>query len=203
MILGRLLDGAVRARRRVRDDDRTIAPDGLWPNGLQRERFLPTIALLKQWLDVVEVDAGIDYRLRALEQVETYHVPLGAEADAALARGVRGDARRAGRGPEARDRGPDARRAAARGQRRLVRFRDAVRRPAVAARLPRARPPLSGAVPVRHPADDRRHGRPGAALHLARRHTVRSSREAPGLRRGARRTTSIARGRTAGSSRAP
>jgi len=60
------------------------APDGLWPNGLQRERFLPAIALLQQWLDVVEVDAGIDYRLRALERAGTYHVPLGPEADAAL-----------------------------------------------------------------------------------------------------------------------
>src|SRR6185369_8146090 len=61
------------------------APDGLWPDGLQRERFLPTIALLKEWLDVVEVDAGVDYRLRALEQVLTWHVPLGPQSDAALA----------------------------------------------------------------------------------------------------------------------
>ena len=43
------------------------APDGLWPDGIQRERFLPTIALIKEWLDVIEVDAGIDYRLRALQ----------------------------------------------------------------------------------------------------------------------------------------
>jgi len=60
-------------------------PEGLWPNGLQRERFLPTIALLKEWLDVVEVDAGIDYRLRALERVTTYHTPFGPESEAALA----------------------------------------------------------------------------------------------------------------------
>jgi cell division protein ZapE len=33
---------------------------------------------------VVEVDAGVDYRLRALERVKTYHVPLGPESDAAL-----------------------------------------------------------------------------------------------------------------------
>src|SRR5258705_6927395 len=61
------------------------APGALWPDGIQRERFLPTIALLKEWLDVVEVEAGIDYRLRALEQVETYHMPVDARTDAALA----------------------------------------------------------------------------------------------------------------------
>ena len=54
-------------------------PDGLYPNGLQRQKFLPTIRLIEQWLDVVEVDAGVDYRLRVLEQVEAYHTPLGAD----------------------------------------------------------------------------------------------------------------------------
>jgi cell division protein ZapE len=46
----------------------------LYPNGLQRELFLPTIALLKQKLDVVEIDAGIDYRLRTLEQAQVFIV---------------------------------------------------------------------------------------------------------------------------------
>jgi len=35
-------------------------PDTLWPDGLQRERFLPAIAQIEQWLDVLEVDAGVD-----------------------------------------------------------------------------------------------------------------------------------------------
>jgi len=83
MILGRLL-AALFGHGVVFVMTTNYPPDGLWPNGLQRERFLPTIALLKEWLDVVEVDAGIDYRLRALERVRTYHVPLGPEADAAL-----------------------------------------------------------------------------------------------------------------------
>lgn len=47
-------------------------PSGLYPNGLQRERFLPAIALLNRQLDVIEVDAGIDYRLRALTQAGVY-----------------------------------------------------------------------------------------------------------------------------------
>jgi len=84
MILGRLL-AALSAHGVVFVMTTNYAPDGLWPNGLQRERFLPTIALLKEWLDVIEVDADIDYRLRALERVKTYHVPLGPESDAALA----------------------------------------------------------------------------------------------------------------------
>lgn len=59
-------------------------PGTLYPDGLHRSRMLPTIALLKDQLDVLNVDAGIDYRKRALEQVESYHTPLGASADRAL-----------------------------------------------------------------------------------------------------------------------
>jgi cell division protein ZapE len=60
------------------------APDTLYPDGLHRDRMLPTIALLKDKLDVLNVDTGIDYRKRALEQVAAYHTPLGAEADREL-----------------------------------------------------------------------------------------------------------------------
>ena len=59
-------------------------PDTLYPNGLHRDRMLPTIELLKDRLDVMCVDAGIDYRKRALEQVEAYHTPLGQDADRQL-----------------------------------------------------------------------------------------------------------------------
>jgi cell division protein ZapE len=59
-------------------------PDLLYPEGLHRDRMLPTIALLKERLDVLNVDAGVDYRKRALEQVESYYTPLGAAADQAL-----------------------------------------------------------------------------------------------------------------------
>jgi cell division protein ZapE len=60
------------------------APDTLYPDGLHRDRMLPTIALLKEKMDIVNVDGGIDYRKRALEQVSAYHVPLGPEADQAM-----------------------------------------------------------------------------------------------------------------------
>lgn len=59
-------------------------PDDLYKDGLKRDNFMPTIALIKDRLDIVNVDSGVDYRRRALEQVEAYVTPLGAEADARL-----------------------------------------------------------------------------------------------------------------------
>ena len=59
-------------------------PDDLYPNGLHRDRILPAIGLLNQEMEVVNVDNGIDYRRRTLEQMQTYHTPLGPEADAAM-----------------------------------------------------------------------------------------------------------------------
>ncbi|PKO83976.1 MAG: cell division protein ZapE [Betaproteobacteria bacterium HGW-Betaproteobacteria-11] len=59
-------------------------PAGLYPNGLQRQLFLPTIDLLEQRLDVIEVDAGIDYRLRALEQANIFLTPDDDVAATAL-----------------------------------------------------------------------------------------------------------------------
>lgn len=59
-------------------------PQLLYPDGLHRDRILLTIDLLYEKLDVMNIDAGIDYRSRALEQVESYYTPLGAETDKAL-----------------------------------------------------------------------------------------------------------------------
>lgn len=61
-----------------------IIPDGLYKDGLQRRRFLPAIAMLNQHTEVINVDGGIDYRLRTLEQAELYHSPLDAAADISL-----------------------------------------------------------------------------------------------------------------------
>ncbi len=85
MILGRLLSVLVAAGV-VFVMTSNYPPEGLYPDGLQRQRFEPTIDLLRRWLDVVEITAGIDYRLRALEQVDAYYTPLGVAADAAMAR---------------------------------------------------------------------------------------------------------------------
>ena len=58
-----------------------IIPDELYRNGLQRERFLPAIKLINECCDTVNVDSGVDYRLRTLEQAEIYHFPLDNQAD--------------------------------------------------------------------------------------------------------------------------
>ena len=62
------------------------APDELYEHGLQRERFLPFIALLKKQLYVLELDSGRDYRLARLQGKRVYHFPLGPEAHDALQR---------------------------------------------------------------------------------------------------------------------
>ncbi len=61
-----------------------IPPDELYKDGLQRGRFLPAIDLLKAHTTVLNVDGGVDYRLRYLERAEVYLYPLGAEAEARL-----------------------------------------------------------------------------------------------------------------------
>jgi cell division protein ZapE len=85
MILGRLLD-ALLAAGVVFVMTSNYAPDDLYPGGLKRENFLPAIRLLNQRLDVVEVDGGVDYRLRTLERSQAFHVPAGPAADAAMLR---------------------------------------------------------------------------------------------------------------------
>ncbi len=56
-----------------------IPPDDLYRNGLQRARFLPAIEAIKQYCDVMNVDAGIDYRLRTLTQAHLWLTPLNDE----------------------------------------------------------------------------------------------------------------------------
>lgn len=80
MILGRLMEGLF-AQGVILVMTSNYPPSMLYPNGLHRESFLPTIALLEKHLDVFEVEAGIDYRLRALEQVEIYHHPADPAAE--------------------------------------------------------------------------------------------------------------------------
>ncbi len=83
MILHRLLQ-ALFAHRVGIVTTSNFHPEGLYPNGLHRDRILPAIALLKEHLNIVNVDNGVDYRRRALEHVQLYHTPLGAAADAAM-----------------------------------------------------------------------------------------------------------------------
>ncbi len=61
-----------------------VQPSGLYHNGLQRQRFLPAIALLEQHTRVLHVGGDMDYRTRALEQAGTYHLATGDLADVKL-----------------------------------------------------------------------------------------------------------------------
>ena len=83
MILHRLLDSLFANRVSIVTTS-NFHPDALYPNGLHRDRILPAIELLKDKLEVINVDNGTDYRQRTLEHVQLYHSPLGAEADAAM-----------------------------------------------------------------------------------------------------------------------
>jgi cell division protein ZapE len=89
MLLGTLLE-LLFARRVTLVATSNIVPDNLYQNGLQRQRFLPAIALLNQHTEVVNVDGGVDYRLRALEQAKLYHSPLGAGAEQSLMSAMEG-----------------------------------------------------------------------------------------------------------------
>jgi cell division protein ZapE len=73
MILGRYLEQAM-ARGVEFVMTSNYHPDQLYPNGLQRERFLPAIEFIKSRLDVVSVDNGTDYRRLKLEKVQVYHL---------------------------------------------------------------------------------------------------------------------------------
>lgn len=83
MILGRLLTKTMD-KGVVYCMTSNYQPDELYKGGLKREDFLPAIELIKERLDVVRVDGGVDYRRRALAQVRVYHAPLTAETDRAL-----------------------------------------------------------------------------------------------------------------------
>ena len=75
MILGTLLE-ALFARGITLVATSNIPPDNLYRNGLQRARFLPAIEQIKTYCDILNVDAGIDYRLRTLTQAHLFLSPL-------------------------------------------------------------------------------------------------------------------------------
>ena len=79
MLLGRLFD-TLFAENVVLVTTSNIPPQKLYWKGLHRDRFLDTIQLLEKYTEVIEMDGGIDYRLRALKQVEVYHFPLDQAA---------------------------------------------------------------------------------------------------------------------------
>ncbi|SMF32008.1 cell division protein ZapE [Tistlia consotensis] len=83
MILSRLFESLFQ-RGVVVVATSNFEPDRLYEGGLQRDRFLPFIGLLKQRLDILDLGAGTDYRLARLHDRAVYHAPLAPEAEAAL-----------------------------------------------------------------------------------------------------------------------
>jgi len=83
MLLGRLLD-RLFAEGVLLVTTSNSAPDELYKDGLQRARFLPAIALIKQYCRVVHLDSDTDYRLRELTRSPVYRTPLDAGSDAWL-----------------------------------------------------------------------------------------------------------------------
>ncbi len=83
MIMSRLFTGLVDAGvTLVTTSNR--APDQLYKDGLNREHFLPFIALIQNRLDVLPLNGPTDYRMERLSGVTTWHVPSGPEATAAV-----------------------------------------------------------------------------------------------------------------------
>jgi cell division protein ZapE len=80
MLLGRLLE-ALFERGVVLVMTSNYPPSGLYPNGLKRDSFLPTIALMERQLSVINVDGGNDYRLRELTREPLFMVPNGQDAN--------------------------------------------------------------------------------------------------------------------------
>lgn len=78
MLLGGLMK-ALFARGITLVATSNIPPDELYRNGLQRARFLPAIDAIKQHCDIMNVDAGVDYRLRTLTQAHLWLSPLNEE----------------------------------------------------------------------------------------------------------------------------
>ncbi|HUA56301.1 MAG TPA: cell division protein ZapE [Candidatus Sulfotelmatobacter sp.] len=84
MILGRLFQTLIEAGVVIVSTS-NFAPDELYKDGLQRDRFEPFIALIKREVDVIGLDGTVDYRLARLAGRPVFHAPLGPAAEAALA----------------------------------------------------------------------------------------------------------------------
>jgi cell division protein ZapE len=84
MILGTLLDALFR-RAVTLVATSNLAPAELYRDGLQRDRFLPAVALLERHCRVMQLDAGVDYRLRQLERATPWLGPDAPDPEGRMA----------------------------------------------------------------------------------------------------------------------
>src|SRR5690349_1259656 len=85
MILARLLELLI-VKGVVLVMTSNYKPDDLYPNGLQRARFLPAIEILNRELDVVPLEGAVDHRRRLLDSLGVYYTPADAQSEEQLAR---------------------------------------------------------------------------------------------------------------------
>ncbi|MGH8444413.1 MAG: cell division protein ZapE [Solimonas sp.] len=83
MILGRLFENLFALGVTLIATS-NVAPDRLYENGLQRANFLPFIDILKRQVTVLNVDGGVDYRLRTLTHADIYRYPCDEACESAL-----------------------------------------------------------------------------------------------------------------------
>ncbi len=83
MIVGRLFEGLLAAGTVIVTTS-NLAPEQLYRDGLNRQLFLPFIALMNERLDVISLDSATDHRLGRVKAHETFLTPLGPESDARL-----------------------------------------------------------------------------------------------------------------------
>jgi cell division protein ZapE len=81
MIMSRLFTGLIEAGVTIVTTSNR-APSELYKDGLNREHFLPFIALIERTLDVRTLNGPVDYRLERLQGIDVWHSPLGDQATA-------------------------------------------------------------------------------------------------------------------------
>ncbi|HEX5281523.1 MAG TPA: cell division protein ZapE [Micropepsaceae bacterium] len=83
MILGRLFEKLLEYGA-VSVVTSNSPPDGLYERGINRELFLPFIAMIQQHFEIVELTGALDYRLNRMAGLHIYNTPLGPGADRAM-----------------------------------------------------------------------------------------------------------------------
>jgi cell division protein ZapE len=85
MILGKLFEALLRHGMLLVITSNQ-PPGGLYENGLQRERFLPAVALLERSLEIIALDGAVDYRLRRMQRAPIYLDSAAPDSAAQLQR---------------------------------------------------------------------------------------------------------------------